>query len=352
MKIKRFLALTMAAAMALGMVGCAFSTPATVGTVGETEIPAGIYLALQLDAYSDAAAQVTDSSADVLDATITVDGAEVKGADYVADKTHEFVGDYAATLALYTELGGELTAEEKDMAKLYTDDMWASSSEAYKANGIGQASLQAYVEYTIMRQALLEMVYGPEGSQPVSDADLTAYITDNYRAASYISFPLLNYSTYTALDEEGDKTVTELAQAAADRVKAGEDAVLVASEQLPTAFELLGMDFSLDAAASSVGDTVFSPSQMASFGEDAKQQLMAAKEGDALVLDISANRMAMLLKPVFSETMTLDVLRPSALSEMKTADLDTLLAEKAEGMEWNLDDGAVKTYSAKNIELA
>ena len=47
----RFLSLGLALAMLLGVTGCTISTPATVGSIGGVEIPAGIYLLAQYNAY-------------------------------------------------------------------------------------------------------------------------------------------------------------------------------------------------------------------------------------------------------------------------------------------------------------
>lgn len=353
MNVKRILALLLAALLALGCVGCTFSTPAAVGKVGDEEISAGVYLLLQLNAYTEAANKLSDSSADVLSSTIKVDDQDVAGADFIADRTHELLGDYAATRQVFANAGGSLSEEDQNYVHSYAQNLWETNKDTYQANGIGQTSLESFVEYSVMRQALPELLYGQNGTAaPVSDEELTTYINDNYRSARFIGFPLLNYSTYTALDEEGDKTVTQLAQQASERLKAGEDAQAVADELLPQVFTLLGMEYSAESADGSVGSTVFSPSQMEYYGSEVKDKLLAAKPGDALVADISLSRMAMVMEPVLNETTTLDSLRSNALVEMKSNDLDTLLKETAEGFAWELDEKAMKTYSASKIKKA
>ena len=49
--------------MALTATGCAIRTPATVGHIGSVEIPAGIYLLAQYEAYSTAAGTPTSPPA-------------------------------------------------------------------------------------------------------------------------------------------------------------------------------------------------------------------------------------------------------------------------------------------------
>ena len=47
---QKFISLGLALAMLLGVAGCNITTPATVGTIGGVEIPAGIYLVAQYNA--------------------------------------------------------------------------------------------------------------------------------------------------------------------------------------------------------------------------------------------------------------------------------------------------------------
>ena len=94
----KFLSLGLALVMALTATGCAIRTPATVGHIGSVEIPAGIYLLAQYEAYSTAAGdadlatgETADDVAAVLKAECTgeIGGEQVTtdGADYVARLT-------------------------------------------------------------------------------------------------------------------------------------------------------------------------------------------------------------------------------------------------------------------------
>ena len=52
---KKLIALVCALALAVGLVGCSLSTPDSVGTIGDVDIPSGLYLLAQFDAYQTAA---------------------------------------------------------------------------------------------------------------------------------------------------------------------------------------------------------------------------------------------------------------------------------------------------------
>lgn len=77
---KKLIALVCALALAVGLVGCSLSTPDSVGTIGEVDIPSGLYLLAQFDAYQTAADLASDDQdatkvSSFLKATITVDDA-------------------------------------------------------------------------------------------------------------------------------------------------------------------------------------------------------------------------------------------------------------------------------------
>lgn len=51
---QKFISLALAVMLLLGVTGCAMSTPASVGSIGGVDIPAGIYLLAQYNAYNTA----------------------------------------------------------------------------------------------------------------------------------------------------------------------------------------------------------------------------------------------------------------------------------------------------------
>ena len=128
---KKLLALVCALALTVSLVGCALSTPDTVGKIGDFEVTSGLYLLAQYDAYQQAA-QLADSEQDTskvnsfLKATITTDadtGETAVVKDYVAQKTLETLQTLAAVDARFTELGGQLTEEQKSAADSYAQQL-------------------------------------------------------------------------------------------------------------------------------------------------------------------------------------------------------------------------------------
>ena len=106
-------------------------TPDTVGKVGDFEVSSGLYLLAQFSAYQQAA-QLAGKDQDTTDVkaflkeTITTDadtGETAVVKDYVAQKTLETLQTLAAVDARFTELGGELTEEQKSAADSYAQQL-------------------------------------------------------------------------------------------------------------------------------------------------------------------------------------------------------------------------------------
>ena len=191
-------------------MGCSLSTPDSVGTIGEVDIPSGLYLLAQFDAYQTAADLASDDQdttkvSSFLKATITVDDATGETAvvsDYVAQKTLENLESYAAIETRFDELGGVLTPDEETQADSYASQLMEQNGDLYKANGIGLDTLKRFERILIKSNDLLEMCYGTDGEAPVSDAELTSHLEDEMVYIRYVVVPLYNTSTYASADDD------------------------------------------------------------------------------------------------------------------------------------------------------
>lgn len=353
-KLTKILALALAAALLLA--GCALKTPATVGTVGDTSIPAGVYLLAQYEAYVQAQALASSTDLDqVLKATVTdEDGNEVIGEAYIAARTREGVCRYAAAEQKYAEMGGALTDGEIALITEQVDAQWESMEDTYTANGIGRQSLQLWAENSYKQEALLDMLYGQEGTEPASDADLTAYAQENFFRFSYLLLPYFDMSTFSTLDEDQQAQVLEMAQAAAGQAASADDLQALAEEYLPQVGELLGNGMTAaDAANYLVTGALVNYDTLASYlGEDAAAQVKAMADGEVRALESDGynyGAVVVVKEALFNETTTLDTLRADALWGLKYDELQQLLA--AEGAaEAALDQKAMDVYSVRNIK--
>ena len=211
-KTKLF-SLGLAASMLLALAGCNLSTPASVGSIGGVDIPAGIYLLAQYNAYNTASGLADlatgETASDVktvlkAECTGTIGDEEVTatGEEYVRQLTMRALEYYAAVEKQFAELGATLedaaTAEAADSAA----SLWASNGDLYAANGIGQASLEAFLLNAQKAEAIERLLYGPDGQQPVTDDEYTAYINDSCYYIESIELPLVDYTTYAMADDD------------------------------------------------------------------------------------------------------------------------------------------------------
>ena len=353
-RLTKILALGLAAALLLA--GCAIKTPATVGTVGDTTIPAGVYLLAQYEAYVQA--QTLAASTDVkevLKATFNdEDGNETTGADYITAKTLDGVYRYAAAEQKYAEMGGQLSDSEQQLIDQQVEQQWESMGDTYTANGIGRQSLQLWAENSYKQEALLELYYGQDGAEPVSDAELTAYAEENFFRFSYLLLPYFDMNTFAALDEDQQEQVWQMAQEAADKATSSDDLLALAEEYLPQVGELLGNGMGADSASSYLvtGALVNYDTLTSYLGEDAAEQVKAMAVGEVRALQSTGYNYGAVIavkEAVFNASTTLDILRSDALWGLKYDEVQQQLAEEG-AAEAALDQSAMNTYSPRKIK--
>ena len=130
----KFFSLAAAGALCVSLAGCNLSTPATVGTIGGVEIPAGVYLLAQYNAYNTAsgvAELATGETAQNVKAVLkaectgTIGDEEVTaaGSEYVEKLTLRTIEYYAAVEKTFAELGGELSEDAVAEANSTADSL-------------------------------------------------------------------------------------------------------------------------------------------------------------------------------------------------------------------------------------
>ena len=228
---KQFISLALAVMMLLGVTGCAMSTPSSVGTIGGVDIPAGVYLLAQYNAYntaSSAAELATGETASDVKAVLkaqctgTIGDEEVTtdGADYVSRLTLRSLQYYAAVEKKFQELGGVLDDAATAEAAQRADSLWESNGDLYTANGIGKASLETYLLNAQKAQACLELIYGENGSNPVTEQEYLDYITNDCAYLESVQLPLFDQSTYAFATEDQKNEITALAEQCRDELNA------------------------------------------------------------------------------------------------------------------------------------
>ncbi len=373
-KTKLF-SLGLAASMLLALAGCNLSTPASVGSIGGVEIPAGIYLLAQYNAYNTASGLADlatgETASDVkavlkAECTGTIGEEEVTatGEEYVRQLTVRALEYYAAVEKQFAELGATLedaaTAEAADSAA----SLWASNGDLYAANGIGQASLEAYLLNAQKAEAIEQLLYGPDGQQPVTDDEYAAYISDSCYYIESIELPLVDYTTYAMADDDQRAEIEALAGDCAEELNqtatgetAGSTAVYEAAQTyVPQVMELIGATME-DAtqALYYAGAQLFTPDTLASYGgegyNDLTDPLDAAGMNRWTTIDLGTSLLvARRVDPLKSDTPADLAERYDLLTAMKAEELQNQFYTDGAAMEHALDDAALNTYSAGKIK--
>lgn len=376
---KKFISLGLALAMLLGVAGCNITTPATVGSIGGVEIPAGIYLLAQYNAYSTAASNADlatgETSNDVsavlkADVTGTIGDEEVTtdGADYISRLTLRTIEYYAAVEAKFDELGATLEDAATAEAAESADSMWESNGDLYEANGISKDTLEKYLLNAQKAQVCMEMIYGENGQQPVTDAEYETFLQEECRYIDSVYLPLVDYSTYSfasseqaaAIDAIADQCLSDLqasASADVDSTDAYSSMYMAASEYLPQVMEVMGStDFDASQSVYYIGSQLYTPSNLSSYDDGEGGNLLTdavdeAGYGNWVKVDLgTAIALVRKVEPLEQGSLSTYKETYDLLSEMKSdAFMDELYAEGA-AMEHQLDEGAMNTYKASNIK--
>ncbi len=365
MKQKIF-ALAAALALCLALAGCTLSTPDTVGTVGEVEISSGLYLLAQYNAYQEAAgyaAEGQDASkpSSFLKQTITPgeDAAAQTVSDYVAQKTEESLRTFAAVETRFAELGGELTGELAAQADSYAQQLMDQYGDTYTANGIGLETLKLYERNLAKSAALLDLVYGPDGETPVSDAELIAHLNDAMVYGYYVTVPLYNTSTFAFADEDQKAEMLEQAAKVVDayneRMAAGTSDAYTSfrtalGAYLPDVYGILDAEYSESSLASDLQSDLFTQSDFDGyFTEEAAAALKGLRFEEAAAVQYSEYALLIFLREDPVEQAGLDAVREAVLSDLKSQELTDALTACGETLELGLDSAATAKLPAKKI---
>ena len=244
MKLKKVIALAAAGALALSLAGCHISTPDVAVTVNGTDIPAGLYLAYQMQAATSADNQLKaqDKSLKDRDATLERDGQQLSAQDWVKAETRAGVARSVWATQQFDEQGLSFTEEELASIDSMVAMAYSYSGDLFSENGIGEASFKAYYTAEMKYQKLLDQ-YVEENRKDVPDADVKAYVDEHYNRVRALTLPTTNADYEKVGDEDlaviqgyADELLAELEKGAA----LDDD---LAEKYLKKAFETTGREW-------------------------------------------------------------------------------------------------------------
>lgn len=370
----KFISLGLAAMMALGFAGCAMSTPATVGTIGGVEIPAGVYLLVQYNAYNTAASAADLATGEtaqdvkaVLKATCTgaigEEEVEATGEEYIARLTARSLDYYAAVEKRFAELGGVLDEAAAAEAAETADSLWSSNEALYTANGIGKSSLLTYLLNAQKAEAILELTYGEDGTAPVTEEEYREYISSECYYLETIQMPLMDYSTYSFATDEQKEQIGEVADACAADLNAAATVETASADMLylaamtyvPQAMAVMGSEVDASEAVYYASAQLYTPDTLASFESGDVNSLTDPLDevplGQWIKIDLGMYFIVTRrVDPLESYAVTDLVSQYDLLEELKSEQLQEELYTEGAALEHALNQSAVKTYAAGKIK--
>ena len=369
----KFLSLGMAMLLLLAASGCTITTPSSVGSIGDVEIPAGIYLLAQYNAYNtasgDADLATGESARDVkavlrAECTGTIGDEEgtTDGADYIAQLTLRSLEYYAAVETMFDELGGVLddaaTSEAADTAA----SVWESNGDLYAANGISQATIEQYLLNNQKAQACLELLYGENGQTPVTEAEYTDYLQNECLYIDEVQLPLFDANTYAfadeeqaaeiqALAEECAATLNEWATAEQGRSERQVSMIEAASEYIPRTGEILGATMESAQALQYISSQLMTPDTLTSYGDSLTEAADAAGENTWFTYDTGMSVAVMCsVDPLEAYSLQELIEGYDLLRTMKGTEMDNQFYAEGAALAHNLDQSAMNTYKPGNIK--
>lgn len=259
--IKKISAAALCAAMSLSLAGCGNnlfgSDTSYAAVIDGTEIPAGIFISMQMDAYYEAmyytdpteeeeteettaeAADEADSAettAAVTEAEVTtttaftdkvIEGKAVR--DWINDEATKSMQEYVAIENKFDELGLSFEDNEDEKVTIYMDSLWEYYGSMYEELGISENSEILITLNSQKRSSIFDYYYGEGGESEISEDEIKAYLTDNNARINYIEMELRD-GEGNLLKSDGKAEIMEMAEGYIERIKNGEDMNTVGAE--------------------------------------------------------------------------------------------------------------------------
>ena len=235
--VTRILALILVGVMALTLAAC-HQKDEVVMTVGETSIPAGLYLGFQLEAYQTLMSGVQEQLSASSDAPtinkfadyFNYDYEGQSAADYIRTQAEKSAVEYAVVQKLCAEYELELSKDQMDYLDSYAAYYWTNLEPYYTANGVSLETYKEINRFNSLRSLLFDYYYnepneetGKGGVEQVADKDLLSALTKDYLLADFISVATTPAdSSAAAITDEQIAAMKEKYDGYAKRFNSGE----------------------------------------------------------------------------------------------------------------------------------
>ena len=342
--MKKWISAVLAGALALSLAACTFKTPATVLTMEDVQIPAGLYLMEQFLSYNDAQQLLSEDKKQVEE-----NGESTPVADWVHEKTLESLRVYLWTEVEFATQELAFTDEESAAMESSFETYYANNEELLAANGIGKESYRDFY-MNQMKYQKLYTTYAETASDKISDADAKAYMDEEYARVQTLILPTVD-GEYKTLDEAKVTVIQGYADEVAAALEKGGDFDKLAEEYLKKALQEAGREYTEDLLGTAYSASFQTKAAAEDDPEGTAAKVFALGMGKTMV-DKSNTAPIVYQRIANYDADTWAGYRDSIVGEMTVRDFENKAKEESAGYTVQEDASAVRTYSVKKIKLS
>lgn len=321
---KRIAALLLCVAMLLTFTSCLGNVYTHVVTVDGVEISAGMYLLMQMTAYSEAEGYMDEDDTDVL--KIKIEGQSATS--WIRQRTEEYLRRYIAVERMVKEYGVKMSSDTQSNLET-TLSYWTYFETSYTANGVSYDTWRYQVENSYMDDELFNTLYGDDGAlaHPVEESQ-QAY-AESFAHVRYFTLPV----TAAESTEEGVETPDVTAEAGAyveqmlADLQAGKTFDELAAEDLESLYTLTNRTFDVTTASEYIYTSYIDYNS--EYYEDAwLEELKAAEIGTMGIYDGGTGNVMLYEKIApFEDDAQWEAQKTTALNYLYTDEYDAWLAD-------------------------
>lgn len=349
--MKKIVSMALALVLALATFTSCKEKYTTVMTINGMEVPAGVYLVCQIEAYNAAAAEIGDTSEMTEKEFLKMEIDGVPVADWIHEDTIKKCRKYVYAEQNFATLGLEFTEEELASNTSNIDEVWEVNQTFFEKNGVGFTSFEMYMT-SAYKYNKLHTEFTSNEEWDVTDEEAIAYLTENYAKVEMVYFYKISLATYAALDDETVAMIHAGADALAAALNDGSVTKTESVEKyIMPSYLLMGYtEEDLETSPESYYYSNFVPKENTSFSEELTAEIFAGDVDGVYRVAEADNFFIVWTRLANYETEAeFEELRPSIRYEMiDEAFTDTAEAEY-EAYEADIDEAAVKHYSINNI---
>lgn len=305
-------------------------------------ISAGIYIMMLNDAFGEASNHADFNSTLSNPLENQIEGQSVE--QWVQERAEQTLRTFVGVDTLFDEMALSLDEQTIQEIETQVNTAWDSNAADYEAAGISKNSLRQVQTNNRKRTALFEAHYDVDGMKEVPEQDIRDHFKNEYISYQQMSFPLINWSTFTMLSEEESAKVKEQAEKYLERAKNGEDFEKLIRENN----ERLAQENQTSSDSADTTERSLLKKSDATEGV-AKEIVDKANIGEPLLLVDTYSYYIIMRHDVFDLEQTFEDARMTVLYDMKQDEFESILLERGNAVDITFNQAARKRYSLSDL---